>query len=62
MSYMGGVGHLMRGSGLEELIETVYAGKTVDHIMNGKAYARALRAHMLKNIDSIHQAYPGSKT
>jgi len=47
MSYMGGVGYLMRGSGLEELIETVYASRTLDHIMNGKAYDRALRVHML---------------
>ena len=47
MSYMGGIGHLMRGSGLEELIETVYTGKTIGHIMKWKTYPRALRAHML---------------
>ena len=29
------------------MIETVYAGHTVEHIMEGKAYARSLRAQML---------------
>lgn len=47
MSYMGGIGFIMRGSGLEELFSTVYASNTVEHMMTGKAYSRALRGHML---------------
>ena len=47
MSYMGGVGFNMRGSGAEDLLGIIYAPKTVEHMMNGKAYARALRGHLL---------------
>ena len=47
MSYMGAVGNIMGGSGLQELWETVYAPNSVKHMLSGHAYARALRAHML---------------
>ena len=47
MSFMGGIGFIMKGSGLEELFTEVYASNTVEHMMSGKAYARALRGHML---------------
>ena len=44
MSFLGSIGKLMEGSGLTELLETIYGSNTVKHIMTGKAYARALRA------------------
>lgn len=47
MSYMGAVAFALRGSGIEPLWETVYAPKTVEHMLSGHAYARALRAHFL---------------
>ncbi|XP_064120382.1 uncharacterized protein LOC135225033 [Macrobrachium nipponense] len=47
MSYMGAIGHIMAGSGLSDLWETVYGINTVKHMLTGHAYARALRAHML---------------
>lgn len=47
MSFLGSIGHFMAGSGLEELPEVVYAGKTVCHMMSGKAVSRAVRGHML---------------
>jgi hypothetical protein len=47
MSYLGAVGHIMNGTGLHELFELIYANNTVPHLMSGKAYARAVRAHML---------------
>ena len=47
MSFMGSLGNLMRGSGLKELLQEVYATKTVEHICSGKAYSRAIRAHFL---------------
>ena len=47
MSYMGSIGNIMTGSGLEELWESVYAKGSVVHMMSGHAYARALRAHFL---------------
>ena len=47
MSFLGSVGHLMGGSGLEEVLQEVYAPNVVAHIVSGKAFARALRGHML---------------
>lgn len=45
MSFVGGIGHLMEGSGITELLETVYAPNAVTHMTSGKAIARAVRAH-----------------
>lgn len=47
MSFLGSIGNLMSGSGLEELWQTVYAKKSIPHMMNGHAYSRAVRAHLL---------------
>ena len=35
------------GTGLQEAFELVYAENVVVHILNGKAYSRAVRAHLL---------------
>ncbi len=53
MSYMGSIGFIMGGSGLDALWETVYAPNTVIHMMTGHAYARALRAHLLSSAAMI---------
>ena len=42
MSFVGAIGHLMEGSGIIELIETVYAPNAVTHMTSGKAIARAI--------------------
>ena len=47
MSFLGSMGHLMAYSGLQELLEVVYAGNTVTHMMTGKAASRAIRGHLL---------------
>ncbi|XP_039283254.1 uncharacterized protein LOC120351138 isoform X2 [Nilaparvata lugens] len=47
MSYMGAIGKIMEGSGLEDLWGTVYGKATVSHMMNGHAYDRCLRAFTL---------------
>jgi len=47
MSYTGCIGHLMNSSGLREVLELVYADNTVNHILIGKAYDRAVRGHTL---------------
>ena len=47
MSYLGCIGYIMAGSGLKELLSEVFAENTVDHMFTGKAYAKAVRAHML---------------
>jgi len=46
MSFLGSIGHLMEGSGLQELLEVVYAGNTVGHMLSGKAVSRAVRGHV----------------
>ena len=47
MSFLGSIGHLMEGSGLEDLMQLIYATDTVPHLLSGKAYARATRAHLI---------------
>lgn len=47
MSFLGAIGYIMGGSGLQELWETVYAKASVVHMMSGHAYSRAVRAHFL---------------
>lgn len=37
----------MAGSGIKEVLSTIYAENTIDHITSGRAYARAVRAHTL---------------
>lgn len=47
MSYLGSIGHLMNSSGLREVLGLLYADNAVNHILTGKAYARAVRGHTL---------------
>ncbi len=47
MSFLGSIGSLMAGTGLQELFELIYAPNAVTHMMSGKAVARAVRAHLI---------------
>ena len=47
MSFLGSIGHLMSASGLQHILELVYAPNAVVHMFTGKAIARAVRAHLL---------------
>lgn len=47
MSYLGSIGHVMLGSGLEDAWGEVYAKASVTHMISGHAYARSVRAHFL---------------
>ena len=40
MSYLGAIGYVMSGSGIEELWTEVYAKLTVPHMLSGHAYSR----------------------
>lgn len=51
MSFLGSIGKVMEGSGIEEAIGVIYAEKVVPHCMSGKAVSRALRAHF--TIDAV---------
>ena len=37
----------MCGSGLKSALEYIFGKNTIDHILTGKAYARAVRGHLL---------------
>ena len=47
MSFLGCVGLLMGGSGIEELLELVCAKNAVGHMFNGKAISRAIEGYLL---------------
>ena len=47
MSFLGSIGAVMGGSGLDKLLEFTYVSNSVTHITSGKAVARSLRAHFL---------------
>lgn len=47
MSFLGSIGHLMMGTGLQECLETVYAPNSVIHMLSGKSIQRAIRGHFL---------------
>ena len=42
MSFLGSLGHLMKGSGLEELLGLIFGPNTVEHVFTGKACAPVL--------------------
>ena len=45
--FFGGIRIIMECCGLAETMETIYALNSVVHMLEGKAYARALRCHLL---------------
>lgn len=47
MSYLGCIGNLMTGSGLQETLEQIYAPCSVVKMLSGKAIARSIRGHLL---------------
>lgn len=47
MGFLGAIGHLMSGSGLEEVLKSVCAPNTVPKTLEGKAISRAIRGHFL---------------
>ena len=47
MSFLGSVGNLMGGYGLDKALETVYVPVTIGHMFTGKAYSRSVRGHLL---------------
>jgi len=47
MSFLGSIGSMMRGSGLEEVMGLIFGANTMEHVLSGKAYARAVRGHFI---------------
>jgi len=47
MNALGAIGTLMHGSGLADILETVYGENAVKHMLTGKSVQRAFRGHLL---------------
>ena len=50
MSFLGCIGYIMSGSGLKEVLSLIYAPVSVDKMLTGHAYARAIRGHLLTQL------------
>jgi hypothetical protein len=53
MMWWNVVGDTMEGSGIEQVIESIYAKNTVPYIMNGKAFNRSQRFNLL-NVSALN--------
>ena len=49
MSVLGYTGRLTAGSGLQQLLEVVFAQNSLTYMLTGKAIAGAVRGHFLAN-------------
>ena len=58
MSFAGSIGSLVKGSGLKEALQNVYAENTVEHILSGKAIARALPHRICIDDEASEKIYP----
>jgi hypothetical protein len=47
LSFLGSIGILMKGSGLEEVLSVLYGKNVVEQILQGRDYERAVRGHFL---------------
>jgi len=47
MNFFERIGYLMDSSGLQEVLELIYAPNAVIHMLSGKAIARAVRVHFI---------------
>ena len=56
MSFLGSIGWVMNGSGLEDAIEQIYGKSTVPHLIFGKAVSTALRGHFLVESALVSQS------
>lgn len=50
MSFMGAIGNIMAGSGLQEVWSIIYAPNVASQLMTGHSYSRTLRAHFLTQL------------
>ena len=47
MNLLGCIGYLMHKTGLSDILEVIYGENAVIHMLNGKAYSRAMRGHLI---------------
>ncbi|GBN04668.1 hypothetical protein AVEN_31092-1 [Araneus ventricosus] len=48
--FFGAIGYIMQGSGIKEVLSLIYAPNSLDKMLTGHAYARAVRAHTLLHV------------
>ncbi|GBM56517.1 hypothetical protein AVEN_140589-1 [Araneus ventricosus] len=46
-SFFGAIGYIMQRSGIKEVLSLIYAPNSLDKMLTGHAYARAVEAHTL---------------
>ena len=49
MNFLGSTGQIIKGLGLKDFLELIYADNTVSHILSGKAVERTIRGQFLVN-------------
>lgn len=47
MSFLGSIGNIIAGSGLEEAFSTIYSDLSADKADTGHVFSRAVRGHLL---------------
>ena len=47
MSFYGSIGYIMVSSGIQSLLEIIYAEHTVPHILSGKTFSSETRYHLI---------------
>ena len=47
LSFLGSIGNIMKSSGLKQLLSLVYLDSTVNHMLCGKGYYKAMRFFFL---------------
>ncbi|KAJ8880838.1 hypothetical protein PR048_017309, partial [Dryococelus australis] len=50
MSFLGSIGYIMVGSGLKEDLRNIYAPNSVEKMLTGHVYSRAVRGHLLLHL------------
>ena len=45
MSFLGSIGYVMKNTGIKSALSTTYGGNTVDKMLQGGQYERAMRGH-----------------
>ena len=66
MNFIGSIGTMMKGSGLEEAFGIVNGTNTVTHIISGEAFSRAMGGHFLVEtaltVSPPHPPYGGVRS
>ncbi|CAK1580968.1 unnamed protein product [Parnassius mnemosyne] len=60
MSFLGCIGHTMAGSGLKDVLCQIFAPNSVDKMLTGHAYSRAVRGHLLVQLVLAHIILDGA--